>query len=427
LLASAVGVLTVQPLVLLAGAAGFAFAAYAHATAEPSIEGVLHFERSLAEETPTRGDHTEVTVTVPNAGDRLLPDVRIIDGVPPLLGVTDGQARHTAVLPPGAATSFTYEVRAERGTHRFQPATAFVRDSSGATEVRTTLSAGGSAGAETELSCTVELHRVPLRRRSGSGADRVAPNSSTSGVEFHRTRAYQRGDPMDRIDWNRFARTGDLTTVEFLEDRSTSVVVCLDARAVAYRSRQVGDPHAVAYGIAAAEAIVSASLDAGGADAQVGLAVIGREFCWLRPDISVQQRARAVELLLTHPTLSASPPISESRDDSMETRTQRQVATLEQRLSDDTQVVLLAPIPDSLIVQAALGLERNGHSTTVVSPAVTPPEMTAGSRLAGLERANRIHSLHAGGVPTIDWDPSESLAAARRRIEERDRRGVVPQ
>jgi hypothetical protein len=111
----------------------------------------------------------------------------------------------------------------------------------------------------------------------------------------------------------------------------------------------------------------------------------------------------------------------------METRTQRQVATLEQRLSDDTQVALLAPIPDSLIVQAALGLERNGHSTTVVSPAVTPPEMTAGSRLAGLERANRIHSLHAGGVPTIDWDPSESLAAARRRIEERDRRGVVPQ
>ncbi|MFC4552003.1 MULTISPECIES: DUF58 domain-containing protein [Halorussus] len=295
LFAGVVGIVAKRPLALLSAVVAVAFAVYPRVSPTPAVS--LDIERAV-EERARSGETVGVTVTLRNTGDRTLPDVRIVDGVPPMLTVAEGSARHAAVLRPGATTTFSYEVEAVAGRHQFDPATVIARDWSGATEVETTV------GTETEIDCTADVPEVPLRQQTDARVGPLATDSGGSGVEFYRTRGYQRGDPMSRIDWNRLARTGELTTVDFREERAASVVVCIDARRPAYRARE-DEPHAVAYGKAAAESLVTALL---GTRQRVGIAAIGREFCWLAPGAGTEHAARARETLATHPTLSAVPP-----------------------------------------------------------------------------------------------------------------------
>ena len=452
LFAGAVGIVARRPLALLSAVVAVAFAIYPRVSPTPPV--ALDLERAV-EETASPGDAVEVTVTLRNVGDRTLPDVRIVDGVPPMLSVSSGNARHAAVLRPGAATTFSYEVAAAAGRHQFDPATVLVRDASGATEVETTV------GTETEIDCTEAVPDAPLRRQTDARVGPVATDDGGSGVEFYRTREYRPGDPMSRVDWNRLARTGELTTVDFREERAASVVVCLDARRVAYRARD-DEPHAVAYGAAAAESLCSALL---GTRQRVGLAAVGREFCWRSPGTGSDHAARVREMLAAHPTLSAIPPgedgtapsansptdaradgsaradggtLRDAERTSPERTTARserdedqrnsdagadpdaaaQVTELRKRLAADAQVVWVSPLVDEFAVRTALELEASGTAVTVVSPDPTD-DATVGGRLARVERENRIVALRRSGVSVVDWDPDDPLSTAVAVAERR--------
>jgi uncharacterized protein (DUF58 family) len=102
------------------------------------------------------------------------------------------------------------------------------RDLSGARETETTVA------ADTELDCTGTETEGPLRDRTLDQVGRIVAQNGGSGIEFHRTREYRAGDAMHRIDWNRYARTGSLTTVEYREENAATVVLLVDARQVAY-------------------------------------------------------------------------------------------------------------------------------------------------------------------------------------------------
>jgi len=406
LLAAAVGVLTDRPAVLLLGVVGAGFAAYPRLSGPPTVD--LDLERRLDDRTPARGDPVTVTTRVTNAGDRTLADVRIVDGVPPMLTVESGSPRHAAVLRPGATAEFSYAVGSEYGRHQFEPATVLARDVTGAHEVETTVE------ADAEIDCSEAVPEVPLRARTNGHAGRLVTDEGGSGIEFHAIREYRRGDPMSRIDSKRWARTGELATVEFREERAASVVLAVDARAAAYRSRAAGEPNAVAHGLAGAEQLFAA-LDE--RRDFVGLAALGREFCWLPPDAGSGHRSRMRRLLSTHPTLSPVPPRNGTPD-----ATDEQAALLRKRLGRDTQVVVLSPLVDDGILRTVLALEAAGHSATVVSPDATA-DGSAGERLARVERANRIHSLREAGVPVVDWDPTEPLGTVL--LDERRRRWAV--
>lgn len=391
LVAGASGAFLRRPSLLLVGAVAVAFAAYPRITTAPAVD--LELDRRVHEGSPDHGDPVEVTVTVHNAGDGTLADLRVVDGVPPMLSVTDGTPRHATALRPGESATFSYEVTAKHGTHWFDPATAIVRDVSGATEVETDVE------AETAIECATPVPEVPLRRQTTRHVGRILTDDGGSGVEFHGTREYRRGDSLARVDWRRFAKTGELTTVEYREERVASVVLCVDARGPAYRARADDEPHAVSYGLAATEQLLSA-LEA--TPNFVGVAAIGREFCWLAPGASPDHVSRARRLLATHPALSTKPP---SDGDG---HADRQVTELRKRLDAETQVVLVSPLTDGDAAEAALELEAAGHSVTVVSPDVTAPG-TVGTRLAAVERDHRITSLRESGVVAVDWDPAESL------------------
>lgn len=85
----------------------------------------------------------------------------------------------------------------------------------------------------------LERWRVALRRRI-EGA-RAGPHASLrrgASVEFAEHRAYAHGDDPRRIDWNAFARLGDLVVRLFVADEDVTVHVVLDgSRSMAAQGR----------------------------------------------------------------------------------------------------------------------------------------------------------------------------------------------
>ncbi|WP_231189739.1 DUF58 domain-containing protein [Haladaptatus sp. DYF46] len=391
LAAGAVGLAVDRASMLLLAVVGIVFAAYPRLMADP--EPKLRLERRLSNSTPRPGDEVTVTVTVTNEGG-FLPDVRIVDGVPALLSVTGGSPRKGAVLWPGRSVRFSYRVQAKHGKHPFEPAAVVARDVSGARETETTVA------ADTELDCTGTETEGPLRDKTLEQVGRIVAQNGGSGIEFHRTREYRSGDAMHRIDWNRYARTGSLTTVEYREENAATVVLLVDARQAAYRAT-TDEPHAVAYSVSAAEQLL-ASLHR---DRNlVGLAAFGREQCWLAPGAGRSHRANAQRLLATHAAFASLPP-TEEKDHGA------QVEQLRMCLPSAAQVVLLSPLSDRKIVETARRLDAYGHRLSVISPDVTADE-SVGQRLAGIERDNRLSELRKAGIPVVEWDPETPLAAA---------------
>lgn len=392
LFATVVGLLVERPSVLLLGVVGAGFAAYPHLSGPPTV--ALDLERRVDSRTPGRADTVEVTTSVTNRGDGTLVDLRVIDGVPAMLTVGSGSPRHGTVLRPGETTEFSYELASVPGRHQFEPATVVARDLTGAHEVEDTVS------VDTEIECSGTVPSVPLRSETNAFPGDLETEEGGSGTEFHTVREYRRGDPMGRVDWKRWARTGDLTTVEFREERAATVVFLVDAREPAYRARSDHAPNAVAYALTTLDQLLDAFETRRDF---VGLAALGREFCFHPPGVGRTNRRRLRRLLTTHPTLSESPP-DRTDPDAVDT----QVDRLRERLGPDAQVVVLSPLLDDGIRRAVRALSEAGHATTVISPDVTA-DGSAGARLAALERENRIHALRRVGVVVIDRDPTEPL------------------
>ncbi|SFF89688.1 conserved repeat domain-containing protein [Halopelagius inordinatus] len=417
LLAGAVGVVAQRPSLLLVAGLGVAYTAYAWFGDAPTP--TLELTRELSETAPDTEEPVTVTVTATNAGDATLPDLRLVDEVPPALEVVEGSARLGTALRPGASATFSYEVEAVRGEHEWGPLTAIVRSPSGEEE-RT-----AEFEAETVLRCTPSLGAtadLPLRGLTTQYTGRVATDVSGVGLEFFSTREYRHGDPLSRIDWKRRAKTGELGTVEFREERAATVVLLVDARKEAYVAPAGGDRNAVERSVDAATQAFTSLLDSGD---RVGVAALSPHECWFPPGTGADHRARARELFGSHPALAPTPP----EDAYVATVALRR---LRRRLPTDAQVLFFSPLADDVATLTARRIDAYGHLVTVVSPdptagdsagrgstgGRTDSEDTTGHRLARIERQNRIDTLRRAGIRVLDWgeEPlATQLARAARR------------
>lgn len=398
LVAIGVGVLAQSAPVVLSGVVGVGFAAYARAAMLPQVD--LEVERDVSDDRPDADQPVDVTLTVRNAGDRRLDDVRIVDGVPPALSVVEGSPRLGTTLGAGRATTLSYAVCARRGVHEFEPLTVLARDLAGTTEE------SRRVHVRTTLTCVPTLRptamTVPLRTSATQYAGRVQTPAGGEGVEFHSTRAYQPGDPTNRIDWNRRARTGELATLEFREERAATVVVVVDARKACYVAEAPHVPHAVDRAVDAAGSVVDSLLEAGN---RVGVAAFGTD-CWLAPGSGPDHRARARELLATHPAMSSTPPTGVTPSGWRD--------RLERRLPSTAQLFVLSPLCDAQAVRLVRTLDAAGHPAMVLSPDPTVADLP-GPMLARVARRVRITDLRGAGVPVIDWLPGDPLDAALAR------------
>lgn len=386
----------------LVGVIGVGFAAYARANEAPTV--ALELERSLSESAPSADEEVVVTVTVENVGESTLPDLRLVDGVPKGLAVTDGTARLGTALRPGKRATYSYTVSAVRGSHDWEPMTAIVRDASGSSERVAELT------TETTLQCMPELAAtggLPLRGLTTPYAGQVVTDVGGPGLEFHSTRRYRHGDPISRVDWNRYARTGKLSTLDFREERAATVVLLVDTRQEAYVSPDEEHANAVERSADAAGQAFSTLLSTGD---RVGLANYGPEQCWLPPSTGEDHRAKARQLLGSHPAFSVTPS-EESFYPSVSLK------RLRRRLPVDAQLVVFTPVADDYMVTVLKRLDAFGHKVTVVSPDPTTAD-SAGHHLARLERQARLRSLRRGGLRVLDWG-ERPLAVELARIQRR--------
>jgi uncharacterized repeat protein (TIGR01451 family) len=397
----AVGVAVVfgrRPGLLLAAVVGIAYTAYARSGDAPVPD--LQIARELSTDTPAVDDEVRVTVRVTNTGETTLPDLRLVDGVPPALSVTDGSPRHGTALRPGKQATFTYVVTAVRGNHEWEPTTAITRDASGSRERRSEVDCETSMRCLPLLDATADL---PLRGLTTQYTGRIATDVGGTGLEFHSTREYKHGDPLKRIDWRRLARSGDLATLEFREERAATVVLLVDAREEAYLAGGDEEENAVERSVDAAGQAFSSLLESGD---RVGVAALGPEECWLAPGAGNDHRARARELLATHPALSSTP--SEGKFfPSIRLR------RLLRRLPSDAQILLFSPLTDDYMVSVARRLDARGHLVTVVSPDPTADD-TPGHQLARIERRTRTSRLRQAGIRVVDWQEGPLAPALTR-------------
>jgi uncharacterized protein (DUF58 family) len=386
------GVLLERPGVVLAGAVAVGYATYARAWPLGLVD--LSVSRSVSTTSPDAGEEVTVTVTVTNEGG-FCPDLRIVDGVPASLAVTEGVPRRAVALREGESVTFSYTVRARQGTHEFGPTQVVARNLSNSTEQELLV------GPETTLTAVPSprpiQESVPLRRQPTQYAGRAPTDSGGEGIEFHTVREYKPGDSMARIDWNRRARTGELTTLEFRRERATRAVLLVDVRPTARVSHDPGAPDAVERSIAATQRLFPALLAEGH---QAGIAAFGPQECFLAPDTGTSHQQRGRDLLATDPAFNGDP----DADETLHTWSLR----FRQRLSDNTQLVLCSPLLDPRVVRVVRTLEAYGYPVTVLSPDPTATE-TPSQRLMGARRRLLVSELRQTGVPVLDWAPETPL------------------
>jgi uncharacterized protein (DUF58 family) len=264
--------------------------------------------------------------------------------------------------------------------------------------------------AADELRCVPPLPSsvdLPLRAAATGITGETAVDEGGSGAAFYAVRAYRPGDPLNRIDWNRAARTGQLSTVEFRRERSANVVVLVDARAAAYVAGEAADRPAIERCVEAAGAAFEGRRLAGD---RVGLAALGPTDCWLAPSSGESHRRRARDLLATHPAFAPTAP----EEPFFPTI---RLSSVRRRLPADAQVVFCTPLTDDYPTRAARRLDAAGHRVTVVSPDATG-DGSPGRRLARVDRSLRASALREAGIRVVDWGdeslPTTVARAARR-------------
>jgi len=414
LVALATGVLASQPPLILASAVGIGIAGYARVTPPPALTD-LAVTRTVSDEEPDPGDEIEVTVTVENTGDRFLPDLTLVDRLPPMMEVVDGSARLGTALRPGRTATFSYSVVAERGEHAW-PLQVVGRDASGATE-REALIEDGTDGDDdrTVVHCSPSLRttaEMPVRLQTSVYAGEVDTRSGGEGLEFYSIRDYQPGDPKRRIDWKTYAKTGEFSTVDFRQERAARVVLLFDGRESSYVSPGPGETHAVDRSVDVASDVFASLSDQGHL---IGIAAYNGIPCWLGPSSGQLHRQRVRELFVDHPALSSLPPeLSEEEVG----RYVDPMVHIRRQLPENTQLFLFSPLTDEYTYEVARQLNGAGHLVTVLSPDPTA-DRTVGQRLARLERTMLIERLRDHGIRVVDWSVDRplnlELEHARRR------------
>lgn len=449
---AAAGVASGQRVLFVAAAIPLAFVAFA-ALSVPRDPGVVRVERALSDAAPLPGDRVTVTVTVENTGGAAVTDLRVADGVPEGLRVVDGTTAAGLALPAGETATFEYEVVADRGQFPFDDPTVRLRGAGSSTARTASVPADGAAS----LDCRVTVADIPLRRQTTQHTGSLPTDTGGPGIEFHSTRDYQHGDPVSRIDWRQYAKTGDLTTVNYRERRAAAVVLAVDARPASDVTAREGAPSGAALSVYAAAQAVEPLETAGH---QVGVAVFGgggsesasgaSNLAWIPPGTGDDHHARLAAVLRDavdgrdsddtaprergaagaggepgEPTaqpaaaadgggggsettwLGGEHNSASGQDDALV----RQFAA---RVDPGTQVVVCSPALDEFPASLARRLAADDHAVTAVCPDVTATD-TPGRTLAAADRALAIDALRATGATVVDWAPESSLASAVSR------------
>lgn len=404
LFAVLLGVVLGSEEVLVLGVLSLLVVAFGYATSEPA--STVDVERRLSNDRPSPGEPVTITLTVHNEGEEFQPDVRIYDSLPDGVRVVSGTSGFTAALRPGESRSHEYEILSPRGKHEFGEAVC-----ERANFLRThVVSEEKKLDGTNEYTCETLLDSFPFLDQTVNYVGRSSTSQGGSGIEFYSTREYREGDPMSRVDWFSFARTGKLSTVEYREERSVKVVFLIDNRENAQIRPRGDGPDSFDLILYAASRGIAASIDEGN---RTGVATVSGEWVPLGVTEGFKERAqRVVEEMEAYSTQSIE--------------NEELVDVLSERLPRNTQVVFCTVSLDEPTVEFCRRLKSTGHETTVLTPDMTTgvmnTETTHGTRVASIRRSSRINQLRGTGLAVADWSLDEPISVELERLSKRWRR-----
>lgn len=375
--------------------------------------GSVVIERTIDNEAPSPGEEVEVRLSIKNGGHSTFTDLRIVDAVPSSLKVVDGSPRASVAIAPGSERSVSYSVIARRGNHHFDAAHLEARGG-GQKGLRGEIDVQG----DDQIACTTELERVLLRDETRSHVGDIVTSSGGSGIEFHSLREYKASDPPSRVEWKHLAKTGELATKNFREERAGSVVLLIDARAVSDRKAARGHPTGTELDVYAAERVYSHLFKSRHG---VGVAVLG-----VRPeDIDVTLDSATLPYIAPGRSREKHRKVEKVMEDIQQAEKIDEDAIVERLyglLPPDAQVVVFSPLLEDGLADMLKTLDRHGYPSIVVSPDVTYGDRLGG-RLARVGRDLRMSEIRRF-APVIDWNIDRAMSIqvskALRRIYARD-------
>lgn len=416
----AIGIVARSPSLLVGGTIPLMFVLQGILSTGRPVGERVRVERAVTPGTPLPGQPVTVRLTIENCGDRTIPDLRFVDGFPDRLAVAEGSARGNGWLRPGDSATTTYTLVANRGAYEFDSVTVRARNVAGTVIADAQLTAEGDDG----FAARVSADDVPLRRQTTAFTGPLATESGGPGVEFYATREYRNGDPLNRINWRRYAKDGHLATVQYREQRAARVAIVIDGRETAHVSASQVLPTGAtlgAYGATLAiDVLLSEGHQLGVGSFGVADPLEGSRPAWVSSDEASAFPARAAAVCNAAATGAGddvSPRASLLADGgrSFPEGPRRELLS---RVPTDAQILFCTPAVDATVVDDVKAFLVAGHETTVLSPDVTSE--TVGGRIVALERAERLDRFRTLGATVVDWDRDERLpiALARTLVEE---------
>jgi uncharacterized protein (DUF58 family) len=349
-------------------------------------------ERDLSTASPELGERVRVRVAVTNDGETMA-DCRVADTPPDGLAAVE-PTRQSVRLPAGETAVLAYDVVAHRGRHTFGPVCVTAR---GILEER-----GVETHPETTVRCRpddrpLELGGAATRHLRGRPGD-----AAGSGVEFHAVREYRPSDPQRRVDWRRYARTRELTTVQFREESTETVHLLVDTTPSGAVRGHPAWPSAVAYCADAVERLAGALAARG---TLVGVGLYPDLIHALPAGNGPAHDVRLRRLLDRHDAFPWGDDDTLARSTAVTTD-----GGLPDGLDADARVLVVSPCLDDAPVEFVANAAAAGYDVGVVTPDVggTGPGATVERAL----RADRLARLDGLSVPLVDWDVEAPLEAA---------------
>lgn len=397
------GLIVEHPVLFVAAIIPLAFVGIDSATTIPD-PAALTVSRTIEPQTTVPpGRPVTVTLTVENEGDSVIPDVRVADGVPENLAVVDGTPRGGGTLRPGQRLRVRYLLVARRGDHDFADPQVRIR---GFLPAGTTTQRPESAG-DTTLSCRLDADAPPLDSSGDDRVGQITADEPGSGVSFHSVRDHHHEDPATRIDWRHYAKRGELATVNYERQVSTTVILVIDARRVNHVVAGPGRPTAVEL---AAYAATRSATDLLRHGHDIGVAILGRDgpgpagLHWLEPGSGRDQRTRAVDLFGVATGTGADESAGSVRPMRLVSRTHpaAQVRKILSLAPVGSQLALFSPVLDDGPCSMAETWLAAGHPVVVCSPDVIPTATVSG-QFEQIRRRTRLARVQSAGVRTVDW------------------------
>ena len=381
-------------------------------------------ERTLSNTRPNPGEPVTVTLRIENESRRMLPDLRLTEDLPESLTVVSSSSSVGTAVPPGGETTHSYEIIAPRGEFVFGDLTVRRRN------LASTLGTADFVTPEgtTQFTCETLIDSLPLRQQTIQFVGETPTNQGGAGVEFFSTREYRPGDPLNRIDWNQYARSGTLSTVEYRLERAVTVVFIIDDRAASHVDAIGGGPNSFDLTLYAAARGMVTSLEDGN---ETGVATLSGQ--WVDPGVGERTRSLLEEVVESAEPVDRSLIDSSDGDTTDEPDTDANDADpavaadggmeLLHRLPENGQVVICSPLVDDEIVEYAKQCSSYGHAVSVLSPDMTTgrgvESLSMGNRVGQLRRQQRITALRGRNTAVADWNLREPLLLELQRLQRR--------